>query len=465
MNRLSHWARRLAYSVAMRTRTGTVLSIPLALPVVFALTTPADAQDVDWKKTAAEAADTLRQYIRFDTTDPPGKVTEAAEFLQGILEREGLPVSRYDSAPGKVILVSRLKGSGSGAKPILLLHHMDVVPADSSRWEVDPFAGELKDGYIWGRGAMDMKGTGTLQLYAFLTLARQKVVLNRDIILVAVPDEEIGGADGARYMLEHHYQELDPEYVLDEGGFGSRDVYLDGKLVFGISVEEKQLVWMEATAEGVAGHGSQPNDQNPNDKLVRALSRLLDQPFPAASNPVLDALHRELGTLKKNKFNNAIQNTTVSLTSLRSGVGDPPKVNVIPSIAKATLDARLLPGTDPDEFLSEVRSRLGNEIQVKVTYESEKPVVTPHDTPMFRALASAILRHHPDAIVVPTAIPYGTDSNAFRHRGAKSYGILPVVLSASIVASMHSDSERLPLDQIENGIRVFYEALVEVAGK
>jgi acetylornithine deacetylase/succinyl-diaminopimelate desuccinylase-like protein len=430
-------------------------------------TAPAYPEEIDWKKTSAEAIETLRQYIRFDTTVPPGVVTEAAAFLQGILEREGLQVTRYPSAPGKVILVSRLKGTGSasGAKPILLLHHMDVVPADKSRWAVDPFSGEVKDGFIWGRGAMDMKGTGTLQLYAFLTLARQKVPLDRDVILMAVPDEEIGGIEGARYMIEHHYAELDPEYVLDEGGFGSREVYADGRLVFGISVEEKQLLWMEATAEGVAGHGSQPNDQNPNDKLVRALGRLFAEPFPSPSNPVLEELHRELGTLSKNKFTNAIENTTISLTSLRSGVGDPPKVNVIPSIARATLDARLLAGTDADEFLSEVKSRLGEDIQVKVTYRSEPPIVTPQDTPMFRALASAIKRRHPEATVVPTAIPYGTDSNAFRHHGTKSYGILPVVLPASIVASMHSDSERIPVDEIESGIRIFYEALVEVAGK
>jgi acetylornithine deacetylase/succinyl-diaminopimelate desuccinylase-like protein len=146
-------------------------------------------------------------------------------------------------------------------------------------------------------------------------------------------------------------------------------------------------------------------------------------------------------------------------------VGDPPKINVIPSIAVATLDSRLLPGTDAEEFLSEVRSRLGDEVQVEVTYQSEEPVVTPSDTPLFRALASAIRRHYPDATVVPTPIPYGTDSNAFRHRGTKSYGLLPLVLSSEIVASMHSDAEKIPVDQIETGIRIFYEALVEVAGR
>jgi acetylornithine deacetylase/succinyl-diaminopimelate desuccinylase-like protein len=427
---------------------------------------PAAAQDVDWKKTAEEAASTLSSYIRFDTTVPPGDVTEAAAFLEEILKREGLAVERYVAWPGKVTILSRLKASGTPvAKPILLLHHMDVVPADASRWGgVDPFSGVVKDGHIWGRGAMDMKGTGTLQLYAFLTLARQRVALDRDVILMAVPDEEIGGADGARFMLENHYEKLDPEYVLDEGGFGTSEVYVAGKLVFGISVAEKQIVWMEARAEGVAGHGSQPNDQNPNDKLVRALSKLFAEPFPRASNPVLDILSSELGALEANKFTNAIQNTTISLTSLRSGVGDPPKMNVIPSIARATLDSRLLPGTDAEEFLSEVKARMGDEVAVDLVYQSDESAVTPHDTEMFRALASAIRRHHPEATVVPTPIPYGTDSNAFRHRGTKSYGILPIVLSSAIVSSMHSDAERIPVDQIEGGIRIFYEALREVAG-
>ena len=436
------------------------------LPLLLRLSSPAASQDVDWKATAGEAAQTLSRYIRFDTTVPPGDVTEAAAFLQGILEREGLAVERYEAAPGKITLVARLKAQGTPVgKPILLLHHMDVVPADASRWDVDPFGGVVKDGHIWGRGAMDMKGTGTLQLYAFLTLARQKAPLDRDVILMIVPDEEIGGGLGARFMIEKHYDKLDPEYVLDEGGFGTREVYVDGRLVFGISVAEKQIVWLEAIAEGVAGHGSQPNDQNPNDKLVKALSRFFAEPFPAASNPVLQALRSELGTLETNKFTNAIQNTTVSLTSIRSGVGDPPKLNVIPSIARATLDSRLLPGTDAEEFVSEAKARLGDQIEVNVVYQSDESVVTPHDTEMFRALADAIRRHHPDAIVVPTPIPYGTDSNAFRHKGAKSYGILPVVLSASIVSSMHSDAERIPVDQIESGIRIFYEAVREVAGK
>ena len=442
--------------------------IPLCLRTLFLLIllvppTMAKGQDVDWKTTVGEAVDTLQQYLRFDTTNPPGDVTEAADFLQKALEKEGLTVTRYEAAPGKMNLLARLKGTGK-AKPILLLHHMDVVPADASRWDgFDPFGGEMKDGYIWGRGAIDMKGTGVLQLYAFLTLARQKVSLDRDVIFMAVNDEEIGGTMGTRYMLDHHYDELDPEYVLDEGGVGSREIFVNGKLVFGISIAEKRAFWLRVTAHGIAGHGSQPHDQNPNDKLMRALTRLFSTPLPNVPNPVLDALETRLGPLAPNQFTNAIRQTTVSLTSLRSGVGDPPKANVIPSLAVATLDARLLPGMDAEAFLGEVKSRLGDEIDVEVIHPASQSVVTPHDTPMFRALSTAITRHHSDATVVPMIIPYGTDSRMFRLRGAKCYGILPLVLSTELATSIHGDAERIPIDQFETGIRIYYDTLVEVA--
>ncbi len=442
--------------LALRTFCLLILLIPA---------TAAMGQEVDWKTTVSEAVDTLQHYLRFNTTNPPGDVIEAADFLQAILEREGLTVTRYEASPGKVNISARIKGSGD-AKPILLLHHMDVVPADASRWDpVNPFGGEFKYGHIWGRGAVDMKGTGVLQLYAFLTLARQKIPLDRDVIFLAVNDEEIGGTMGTRYLLDHHYNELDPEYVLDEGGFGSREIFVNGKLVFGISVAEKRALWLRVTAHGIAGHGSQPNDHNPNDTLMRALTRLFSTPFPTVSNPVLDALVTKLGPLEPNQFTNAIRQTTVSLTSLRSGVGDPPKSNVIPSLAVATLDTRLMPGMDADAFLAEVKSRLGDEVGVEVIHPASRSVVTPHDTAMFRALSGAITRHHPDATVVPMIVPFGTDSRMFRLRGAKCYGILPLVLSTELATSIHGDAERIPIDQFETGIRIFYESLVEVAAR
>ena len=421
------------------------------------------AQDIDWDQTANEAVRTLENYIRIDTSNPPGNVTSAAELLSGVLRAEGIEVTKVESAPGKVNLYARLAGSGQ-AKSILLLHHMDVVPADRTRWNVDPFAGVSKDGYVWGRGAMDMKGLGMIHLYAFLSLKRAGIPLSRDVIFMAVADEETGGELGARWMIENHYQELDPEYVLDEGGFGSRDLFVDGKLVFGISIAEKKIVWLKVRAEGVAGHGSQPHQQNPNDRLVRALARLLSHPLPSAPVPVLEKLRTELGTLEQNKFTHAIQHSTISLTTLRSGVGDPVKVNVIPSVAEATLDCRLLPGTSTDEWLAEIRSRLDDsEIELEVLYESDDSVVTPYEGGLYGALEKAIVRQEPDATVVPILIPYGTDSNAFRHKRAKSYGLTPLILPADVVGSMHGDAERVPVTDMGKGIRIFYEALSEIA--
>lgn len=423
---------------------------------------PAAAQPVDFQRTADEALQTLIQYIRMNTTNPPGDTGKTAELLTGILSRSGLKVTRYESTAGRVVLYARLPATVSPAagKPILLLHHMDVVPADPARWPVEPFSAVIKEGELWGRGAIDMKGLGVIHLYAFLTLLRQNVQRSRDVILMAVPDEEAGGGLGTRWMIQNHYAELDPEYVLDEGGCGSRDLYTPGKLVYGIAVAEKKMLWLKLQVTGVAGHGSQPHEQNPNDRLVRALHRLLAEPLPSGSVAVVDAMRQQLGSLAQNKYARAIQQSTIALTTLRSGVGEPPKVNVIPSLAEATIDCRVLPGTSTAQWLAELRRRLADPgVQLTVTYESDDPVVTPTDTPLYRALAQSIKRASPEAIVVPTLVPFGTDSNSFRPRGVKSYGLFPAILSAELMASMHGDAERLPISELGKGIRILFEAL------
>jgi acetylornithine deacetylase/succinyl-diaminopimelate desuccinylase-like protein len=388
-------------------------------------------------------------------------------LLAAVLTREGIDVKRYESAPGRSILLARLKGDGTGGKAILLESHMDVVPTDSSRWTQDPFGAQISDGKMWGRGTIDMKGIGTSYLYAFIMLHRMKVPLTRDVLLMFVPDEEIGGAMGAEWMRKNHYAELDPEYVIDEGGFGSRDMFTAGKLVFGISVAEKKLMWLRLRAEGVAGHGSQPHDQNPNDHLMRALARLFAEPVAAAPFPVVETMKQRIGgPLTVNKFNNAIQQSTISLTSLRSGVGDPPKANVIPSVAEATIDCRVLPGTTGADWIKEVERRLADPtIKVEIINEGEDPVVSPQDTPLYRALENAIKRRHPEAIVTPMTVPFGTDSNGYRPRGVKSYGIFPAIIPAASILSMHGDAEFLPADALGPAIQILFDALKEAASR
>ncbi len=435
-----------------------------ALMALILSTAPAPA--VDWDKVGEEALAYLQQYIKINTSNPPGDVIEAARFLRKILESNGIAVEWYEPLPGrKANLVARLGGSGAG-KPVLLLHHMDVVPADPSRWQLDPFGGIIKDGYIWGRGAMDMKGLGIIHLMTMLTLKREKVPLSRQVIFMAVADEEIGGGLGAQYMVEHHYDKLDPEYVFDEGGFGSRDVLAKDRLVYGISVAEKRVQWLRLIAEGEAGHGSQPLEPNANNILVRALARAIGFNEPPQSNPVLEEMRRKLGSLAENKFTNAIQHNTVSLTTLRAGVGAPPKVNVIPSRSEATLDCRLLPGQPVAGFLDKLRSLIADDrIKIETIYSSVAPPGSPFDTALFKVIERVIARHDPDAVTVPMLIPYGTDSNLFRTKGAKSYGFTPVVVSLRDVSSMHSDEERMPVEGFKRGIRMFYDIISEFCGR
>ncbi|MEW6277292.1 MAG: M20/M25/M40 family metallo-hydrolase [Candidatus Eremiobacterota bacterium] len=410
-----------------------------------------------------EALRLLQEYIRIPSVNPPAETTAAAAFLQRVLEREGIEVRLYASAPGKVNLLARLPGKRrEGA--LMLLHHMDVVPADAARWPVDPFSGEVRDGMVYGRGAVDMKSVGIMQLCTMIALKREGAELERDLLLLATCDEETGGEMGARWMLQHHWQDLSPACVLDEGGFGARDLLSgQGKLVFGISVAEKKILWARLVASGTSGHGSQPVHDNANVRLMESLGRLDGFMKARSGQPsrLVEELRARVGGLADNKFTRAIQADTVSLTSLRSGVGDPPKANVIPSRAEATLDFRLLPDTDLEAFVADL-GRLWADcpwLAFEPIYASGASPVSPYDTPLFRALEASLKTEYPEAVVTPYLVPFGTDSNAIRQTGAACYGFGPAVLDSSIVASMHSDAERLPLDQIAPGLRIYHRAV------
>jgi len=231
--------------------------------------------------------------------------------------------------------------------------------------------------------------------------------------------------------------------------------------------ESSDKVASRLRAEGVAGHGSQPHGQNPNEHLMAALGRLFAQPPAAAPFPVVDTMKQRIGApLSPNKFNNAIQKSTISLTSLRSGVGDPPRANVIPSVAEATLDCRVLPGVSKEEWLAEIEKRLADPtIRIEIINAGEDPGVSSQDSPLYRALESAVRRHHPDAILTPMTVPYGTDGNGFRPLGVKVYGFFPGIIPAASILSMHGDAEFMPVDALGPAIQILFEALKEVAAK
>ena len=422
----------------------------------------ASAAEPDWPIVEQHALGFLRRYVEVASVNPPANTQLAVELLTGEFKAAGLEAETFQSGSyGKTNLMVRLAGRDRSKRPLLLLNHMDVVPVDPARWKFQPFGGAIFRDMMWGRGTLDMKSTGVMQLTTLILLKQLGIVPARDIVFVSTCDEETGGVDGAKWMIEHHWDELNPEYVLDEGGVGSRDVYATDKLVFGIAVADKQVLWLRLRATGTSGHGSQPIPDNANDLLMRAIEKAKDLPPAEKPSAVVEKMRDSIGAFASNKFMNAIQRNTISVTSLKSGVGNPPKANVIPSVAEATLDCRLLPGQNAEEFISEVKARI-NDPHVTTEMFSTKPIDAPPsrtDTPLFSAIKAAIRKEHPDADVMPIVVPFGTDAQKFRMRGVTAYGMIPMVIDTATLATMHSDSEHIPVAQFRQALHIYFEVL------
>ena len=424
--------------------------------------TLASAAAPDWPRLEKEALDFLQQYVRVESIDPPADTRAAANLVKGLLERHGVQAKLLPSGPtGQVNLLARFPGRDRAKKPLLLLNHLDVVPVDRKAWgDIDPFAALIRNGDIWGRGTMDMKGIGAQHMMALIALKEAGITPARDIVMLSTADEENDGTWGIRWMVDHQFREIDAEYVLDEGGFGTRDILAPGKLVFGVAVGEKQTVWLRLRAQGTAAHGSQPIPDNANLTLIRAIEKAIALP-PAKPHPVVAEMIRTIGgPLAKNRYTDAIQVNTASLTTLSAGVGSPPKANVIPSVAEATIDCRLLPGVNVEEFVSEIKARINDKrVAIQIISTPDDPGASNSRTPLFEAIRKAILRNHPQAIVTPMLVPHGTDSVKLRKKGITAYGLTPMVLDMSQALSMHSDREHIPVAEYLKGIHIFYDVL------
>jgi acetylornithine deacetylase/succinyl-diaminopimelate desuccinylase-like protein len=433
----------------------------MRLLAILLAASAAAAAEPDWPVLEKYALDLFQRYLRIESVNPPSDTRAAAALFEAELKKAGLAPRVHVSGPnGQTNLVVRLAGRDSSKKPLLLLNHFDVVPVDRKAWKVDPFGGVIRDGMIWGRGAMDMKGIGVMHLVALIAMKRAGVRPPRDIVMLSTADEETNGVYGIQWMIKNRLADIDAEYVIDEGGLGSREVFAPGRLVFGVAVGEKQVAWVKVRATGTAGHGSQPIADNANLTLLRALERALAQPGSGPSHPVVEEMRRAAGgRLTSNKYIDAIQRNTISLTTLEAGVGSPKKANVIPSTAEATLDCRLLPGVNVQEFLSEMRARINDpRVTVELTNVADDAGASDHRTPLFAAITAAIRKHHPEAAVTPMLAPHGTDSVKLRIRGVIAYGLTPMILDLATMG-MHTDDERIPITEFLKGLRIYYDAL------
>ena len=448
--------------------------------LLLVIATSASAQ-VDWTRERIEAVRLLQDLIRIDTTNPPGNERAAALHLQKLLESDGIETRLLDVAPGRANLYARIKGDGS-QRPLILLSHTDVVMAEPQRWSVPPFSGELRDGFIYGRGAIDMKGTATVHATLMRLLKRLKVPLKRDLILLAVADEEAGGS-GAASIIENHRELIrDAEFLLNEGDV---PFVKNGKLQqYGVDVMEKAALWLRISAEGPAGHGSIPLSNSSVERLLSALERLrkwetpIEVPLAVAegyrlkaaqqSDPILKSAYLNLERalknpeLRKKLLADSTLNAEVRNTFTITGLKGSDKVNVIPGVASAQIDARLLPGETPDGFIAKLRRVLndpGLDIEV---LEGSTPTGSNVDTALMQAIRKVAARRDPGVPVIPTMLTSSTDSAKFRPLGIIAYGFEPFKLDDNELNRSHGDDERVSVENVGFALQFLYEVIMEL---
>lgn len=431
----------------------------------------------DWNALDKEAIQKLSAYIAVDTTNPPGNEMRAAQWYAKILQAEGISFDIAESAPGRANIVARLKGTGS-EPALILLNHMDVVPVSREYWTVEPFAGVIQDNYLWGRGSLDMKSLGIVQLLAFLELHRLHVPLRRDVIFLGTADEEAGGNFGAGWVVKNR-----PEWIAGAGfmlteGAGSLADASGKPVYFGVGPTEKTPAWLKLTATGRSGHASIPISESAPNHLVAALERLRQYRPPLELTPPIEAMFRTHAPYEPEPWRTRLADiksflaqsdaydllqqrpdilsrltNTISITGLEGSK----KVNIIPPDASAELDCRLLPGWTIDRWVAQIKSIINDpSIRVGVILNFP-PAVSSTDTPVYVSIEKAVRELEPGAGVVQTVDAGFTDSHFFRDHNITSYGFDPFAITREDDERVHGNNERIPLKSYTGGIRLYWD--------
>ena len=427
-----------------------------------------DAPRIDWDAVTDEAVALLAELIAVDTSNPPGNEEAACAMLGAVLRRENIPYDLYETGPGRVSLVARLRGDASEA-PLILLNHTDVVPVERQYWTVEPFAGEVRDGYVWGRGALDMKGMGIMELMSVLLLKRLGLSLRRDVVFFAVADEEAGSIFGIEWFAENHPDLLKGAVCINEGAFGFAGYNGVDLPFFGYAPAEKNPLWLRLRAEGLPGHGSLPHSDNALGRMARALNRIQSwkqarvilpemQPFfdklaEAGALPPVRSGEDVEPLAASDRWINAVTQHTISLTSCHAGM----KENVIPAIAEATIDCRLLPGEPSARFIERVREVVDDpKVEISPIYASESPS-SELQTALYGLVEEIIRGVDERAVLLPVMSSWFTDSRAFRKLGTPAYGFIPALLTPEDYATIHGHDERISIENVRLGCQVLFE--------
>ena len=436
-------------------------------------------------RLAADAHDILVELLKIDTTSPPGHETEAAKALGARLEKEGIAYEIFESTPGRGSLIARLKGDGT-KRPLLLMAHLDVVGTEPAKWTVPPFAAVEKDGYLYGRGSIDDKGMAAASAAVLIAVKRSGLKLKRDLILLNEADEESGGRQGMRRLVREHFDKLDAEFALNEGG--STELKAGSVVRVSVQAAEKRYHDVRLVARGTAGHASIPLRDNAVFTLSRALGRVAAWEPEVRLNPVTRAFFEGVAPMRSPRFQAAVQDllhgTTGQVRAAARAIADEHpanqallmdtavptilgggiRANVIPSEAWVNLNCRLLPDRDTDAFLADLKRVVDDpavDVVVQDRPEGGPQGYMPVDSELFKALGGVARRLWPGALVVPYMSTGATDSEYLRERGVKAYGIgLP--MDAQDEMRMHGNDERVTLDGLGQGTRFLYEVVLEM---
>ncbi|MGB2956849.1 MAG: M20/M25/M40 family metallo-hydrolase [Anaerolineales bacterium] len=429
-------------------------------------------------------AELLQHLIQFDTTNPPGNEEECITFINGLLTEAGIETTVLGQTPERLNLIARLPGQGSAA-PLLLYGHVDVVTTENQQWQHPPFEGKVVDGFVWGRGALDMKGGVAMILAAFLRAKYEDLKLPGDVILAIVSDEEAGGDYGSKYLVENYPGLFDGiRYAIGE--FGGFTFYVGKQRFYPVMIAEKQICWLKATVRGPGGHGSLPVRDGAMAELSRLLQRLDRRRLPVHVTPVarlmIKTIASESGGLgglilsqltnplltdrvvdilgERGRIFDSILHNTVSPTILQGST----KINVIPSEVTVELDGRLLPGYLPDDMLAELNRIVGDDIEIEVVRHDPGPAEP--DMGLFDLLAGILRQADPDGIPLPFLLSGVTDARFFSQLGIQTYGFLPMTLPEDFDFSqtIHAADERIPVEAIDFGANAIYELLQRFGG-
>jgi acetylornithine deacetylase/succinyl-diaminopimelate desuccinylase-like protein len=440
------------------------------------------AEKINWPMYQYLAVDLMRQYLRINTSNPPGNEIQAAKFLKTIFDRYGIQNEIFEYKAGRANIIARLKGNGS-KRPIMLLSHMDVVTADASAWRVDPFSAEIVAGSIYGRGALDMKNEGLLHLMTMIILAREAGPLSRDVIFLGTADEEVKD-EGSIWMIANKSDLFkNAEYVLTEGG---DNLLADGQVKFiGVDVAEKAPFWLQLTATGLPGHGSRPIADSAPNRLVRAMTNIINYETPIRVLPAVEKFFKDIAPLQsepwRTKFTNISESlrdpafakelasnreyafmlrNTISLTMLSGSQ----QTNVIPNSASCNIDVRLLPGEDPQAFLGELKKVINDpSIMVENVNAFKPPNSSLIDTELFRTIVRVSKIHHPEALVTTKMLSGYTESQLYRQLGITCYGWAPAYTTVEENEGVHGNNERISVKNVREGTREMFEVVSQIA--